>query len=204
MQRAHCGSMHFALAQSVHHPTLLRAILSGRFEAIHSGACAARGLDYFQLRANATGELTAEYRLSKKVADPEAHPLGARVHVVACGNHDDRDFGGFGTVLERLDDLEAVHIGHHEVEQNYVDFVFMNQFETLRSGGGRYRDKAFALQMVGKNCDRVLIVVNHHNLWRPDCFIHTSSRSSNLLRCRPRRPELSRHSVSASRKTSSV
>jgi hypothetical protein len=45
----------------------------------------------------------------------------------------------------------------------------------LRSGVGLYRDKAFALQMAGKDCDGVLIVVHHHYLRLPDYFIHANS-----------------------------
>lgn len=144
-----------------------------RFEAIHRGGRIARRFDHFKLRTDAAGKLATEDRLGQEVADAQAHALGARVQIVPRGNHDDWYFRGHGIAPERLHDLEAVHPGHHEVEENNVNFVFMHQFETLLSGVGLYRDKAFTLQMPGEDCDGVLIVVNHHYLWRPDCFIHT-------------------------------
>src|SRR5260370_246034 len=152
---------------------LLRALLRS-VEAIHRCRRVARRLHDFELGANPARQLTAEYRLGHEVAGPEAHPFRTRVEVVARGNHDYRNLRGQRTVSKFSHDLETVHVRHHQVEEDHVNFVFLNQFETLRARVGLYRDEAFTLQMPHENRDGVLIVVNDHYLRRPVCFVHTN------------------------------
>jgi len=172
MQRAHCGEDR--IRQTSQNRILLLVILASRFEAIHRRGGIARRLDDLELRADTAGELTPKHGLSEEIADTQSHPLGSRVQIVACRDHYDRNLGGFGTVTECLDDLKSVHLGHHQIEQDHIDLVFMYQLEALWSGVGLNRDEAFTLQIAGEDCDGVLIVVNHHYLRQPGRFIHTN------------------------------
>ena len=46
------------------------------------GVVGARSRHHVELGADAVGELAAKDRLGKKIAHPQAHPLGPRVEVV--------------------------------------------------------------------------------------------------------------------------
>ncbi len=58
--------------------------------------------------------------LVRKSSAPASRPLSAVAGLVEGGHHDDRKMRGQRRVLEPPADLEAVHAGHHDVEQDDV------------------------------------------------------------------------------------
>ena len=52
------------------------------------------------------------------------------------GDNNDRDGGGAGVVLEGIEDGEAIHLGHHEVEDDQVERLTLGELDGLEAIGG--------------------------------------------------------------------
>src|SRR5262252_3217492 len=118
-------------------------------------------LDDVELRADAGEELGAVDRLGQELADAAVHALEPRVEVVTGGEEDDRDAGA--AVAQRGADLEAVHAGHHDVEQDQVDTPLADHAQAFLARVGLLRAVSLALQQAGGNVARTGVVVDHED-----------------------------------------
>src|SRR5712691_4726001 len=127
--------------------TLFFFLVMRAVEVAEGGFGNTAGGDRLELGPNAVGELTAEDWLRQKIADPQAHPFGARVEIVTRGNHDDGNLSGLGMLFERAANLEAIHFRHHQVEQDHIDPMLANQTQTFDARDRLDGGEAFALEM---------------------------------------------------------
>src|SRR5262249_61713155 len=87
-----------------------------------------------ELRADAGEELGAVDRLGQELADATVHALETRVEVVTGGEEDDWDAAA--AIAQRGADLEAVHAGHHDVEQDQVDAPLADDAQAFLAEAG--------------------------------------------------------------------
>ena len=91
---------------------------------------------------------------------PRARLQGAHLVAGLRGDHEDRQVGVGSVGLETCDDLESVHAGHLQVEQDQVVGVFtMQRADLLRiHGRGNARVAAFTQRLFQQNDIRLLVV----------------------------------------------
>jgi hypothetical protein len=123
----------------------------------------ASGGNNLKLRPYPIGELATEYWLRQEVTDAQAHALGTSVEIVARRYHDNRDFSGSSFVFKRAADLEAIHIGHHQVEENNVHRMLAYKAQAFSARDGFNSDKTLALKMTSKNRNSIGVVIHNHD-----------------------------------------
>ena len=114
-------------------------------------------------------------RLADEIGGADAIGLLDRIDVVQRGGHQDRRVASARQCPNGPADIEAVHLGHHHVEQHEVRHALGVQLERRRAAlrlddveAGRFEhlalQKAFGLVVVGYQDQRVapLKLVSHH------------------------------------------
>ncbi len=102
----------------------------------------------------------------KGVGDVVHRPQVEAVLLILRGierrDENDRDLPRRVVMLQRLDDLMPVHVGHHHVEQDQVGLQFMGPFDGLNAILGQ-NDAAVVPEQFGEEV-AVLLVIDHENL----------------------------------------
>ncbi len=76
-------------------------------------------------------------RLGQEVVGAGLEPAHAVGGLVERGHHQHRDMAGLAVDLEPRTDLEAVHLGHHHVEQDDVDLALGADRQRFLAGSSR-------------------------------------------------------------------
>jgi len=101
--------------------------------------------------------------LGDEIDGPQRKARGFGGDVVEGGDEDDRDVGGPLVGLQPAADLEAVHAGHHDVEQDDVRRRESCDFQRPLAACGR-DDIVFAAEEFDQDVDIHLRVIHHQNL----------------------------------------
>src|SRR5262245_45527 len=110
---------------------LIFGIFSAALDTAQGGAGFSLRGHHFDLRADGGRQLAAGNGFGQKIANPETHAFRARLNVVTCADKNDRNLGGRRVFLQYLTDLKTVHVGHHQVEQDDVDFLLAHLAQTF-------------------------------------------------------------------------
>ena len=109
---------------------------------------------------DAQGEFLQIDRFAQEIAGPgrdahhALHPLGER------GDNQDRDVGRAGVFLKPPADFEAVHAGHHHVQQDDVGRPLFDFLQGLLAVLGFDNFIAVRLQRIAQQCAVCFIVVH--------------------------------------------
>ncbi len=146
------------------------------FRSMVGHESSASGLDFEDLFAFVILVESAEYALDKRyqlkgvegLGEIGAHagrPPTEDIGVLGLGGeHDDGDLPGLGIGLEALEDLEAVHPGHHDVEDDQVGLVGFDFLEGFGAVEGGRHLVAGTLEVDLDEADNVPLVVHRQNL----------------------------------------
>src|SRR6185295_1997649 len=83
------------------------------------------------------------------------------------GHHQDRNASRVGTVLERLDDVEAVHVRHHQIEDDQVRQFLPRDTDRLFAAERAQHRAGEAEDPYGDELHRLWIVVHHQDFEHP-------------------------------------
>src|SRR5712691_3897626 len=90
--------------------------------------------------------------------------FGQRLAAALGGEEDDRDVLQASVLLDLAADREAVHFGHHYVEEDEVEDGRREQLERLCAAGGGGDLEALLLQDRPLQVEYVLVVIDYENL----------------------------------------
>ncbi len=109
-------------------------------------------------------QLSHPERLGDEVGGAEAERANRGLFGRHGGDHENRQILETGIGLDPLQQLEAVHLGHHDVEQKQIE-LFRGQVleEVLAARGGEHVVAVF-LEDPGQGSGERLIVVRHEDL----------------------------------------
>src|SRR5437867_1114847 len=151
-----------------------------------------------ELRVHAGEELDPVDGLGQELADALVHALEARVHVVAGREQDDGE--ALTRLAQRLAHREAVHAGHHHVEEHDVDRLDERDAQALLAGGRAPGLVARALEQAGRDFAAVGVVVDDQDGRRLGRGRHSeTSGPSSASSASPPRWAIASSAISAGR-----
>jgi hypothetical protein len=83
------------------------------------------------------------------------------------GDHNDRYQLGFGIVFQQCANLEAVYLGHHDVEQDHVRLLLANELQTFSRFMGVRKIEARDFTRGFENGDGAGLVIDGDDMYRP-------------------------------------
>jgi hypothetical protein len=112
-------------------------------------------------------------RLGDIVVGPALHGFHGRVQVPVGGHHDHR--GLHLPALERLQQLQPVHLGHDHVQEDEIEKVGLRQAQRLLPAPGGQDLIPFPLEDQGKHVAHGFFVVDDQNFFLFHVFPHKSN-----------------------------
>ena len=138
--------------------------------------------DFFEAAggANLAGDiLQGRDALGEKLASAEGQRVLDIVGGSAVGKDENRDAVHNGVGTETGEDLEAVHVGHHDVEEDHIRVNFRGALETLATIVGDGDIEALAAEFFVEDPLQMLIVLDQQEIHLAP---FTSNRSATFSR----------------------
>ncbi len=121
--------------------------------------------DKTELRLHTGKRLIEVDGLRDVIHGADAEPLEFALFGRAGGDENNRNGPRVFLRLEALADLDAVHVGHHDIEQNEVGLFALDEVDGLKASIGGDDAQAFALKLALEELDVDRLVVDDQDFW---------------------------------------